>query len=115
VKRYLLPLVVDLRGALVTFIVERWIIPTIFTVGSAFFLPLQNALVLSLLFTVAFLGWKYRNLEKQVHVLATRTQRTRFRLIGGTHVQDGITYNKGDIVETDLDLMRMFVNKFEKT
>ena len=38
----------------------------------------------------------------------------RFRLNGGNHHEDGVTYTNGQIIETDRDLVKMFkrTNKF---
>lgn len=38
----------------------------------------------------------------------------QFRLIGGGHVEDGKSYEKGDIVESDKNLVSLFRGKFEK-
>lgn len=39
----------------------------------------------------------------------------KFRILEGMHVtNDGIVFNKGDIVESDVDLRVKFVNKFVK-
>ncbi len=37
-----------------------------------------------------------------------------FRVMGGSHVQDGKKYKKGDLVETSLDLCSMFRGKFKR-
>jgi len=38
----------------------------------------------------------------------------KFKLLTGDHQQDGVIYKKGDVIETPLDLKKMFVNKFEE-
>ena len=38
----------------------------------------------------------------------------QFELIGGSHVQDGKMYKKGDRIETKLNLVSMFGKKFRK-
>ena len=37
-----------------------------------------------------------------------------FRLKGGKHIQDGKKYKKGDIIDTFIDLAKIFRGKFEK-
>jgi hypothetical protein len=37
-----------------------------------------------------------------------------FRVKGGCHVEDGVTYRKGDMIETDVDLAATFRGKFER-
>jgi len=36
-----------------------------------------------------------------------------YKLIGGSHVQDGKTYHKNDVVPSEVPLDQMFKNKFE--
>jgi len=38
----------------------------------------------------------------------------KFRLLSGRYYKDKETFNKGDIVESDKDLCKMFGNRFEK-
>jgi len=37
----------------------------------------------------------------------------KFRLLSGRHVEAGVSYSAGDIVESKLNLAEVFVNKFE--
>jgi len=37
-----------------------------------------------------------------------------FEVLGGNHVQDEKTYKKGDVVETNMDLVTMFPRKFNE-
>ncbi len=36
----------------------------------------------------------------------------KFKLIGGCHNQDGVTHKQGSVIESDIDLAKVFVNKF---
>jgi hypothetical protein len=36
----------------------------------------------------------------------------RFRLDGGSHEQDGVVYEKGDVIESPYDLRQVFKMKF---
>lgn len=38
----------------------------------------------------------------------------KYRVKNGTHFENGKTYVKGDIVESTLDLTKVFVNKFSR-
>ena len=38
----------------------------------------------------------------------------KFKLLGGSHWVGDVAYNKGDIIESDDDLVAIFKNKFEK-
>lgn len=38
----------------------------------------------------------------------------KFRLTGGSHVAGDRSYKKGDVIESDKDLVKIFVNKFER-
>jgi hypothetical protein len=37
-----------------------------------------------------------------------------FRVLGGNHVQDGVTYKKGEVIDTPMDLCGKFKGKFER-
>lgn len=37
----------------------------------------------------------------------------RFRVKAGKHVADGVTYKKGQVVDSHLDLVKLFPEKFE--
>jgi len=37
-----------------------------------------------------------------------------FKVLAGSHSQDGIIYNKDDIINTNINLDRLFKNKFKK-
>lgn len=39
---------------------------------------------------------------------------SKFKLVGGVHTdENGKTYSKGDKIESDSDLVKLFPNKFE--
>jgi len=37
-----------------------------------------------------------------------------YRVVGGSHVQDGLTYPRGSIIKTDVNLVKLFGKKFER-
>jgi hypothetical protein len=39
--------------------------------------------------------------------------KTKYRVKAGIHIEDGVTYKKGDIVVSDRDLAKTFAQKFD--
>ena len=51
---------------------------------------------------------------KSDEVVVAPAKLFKFKLLGGSHWVGDVAYNKGDIIESDDDLVAIFKNKFEK-